>query len=329
LNLNDPKARQKDYYMEIEQAVEATNEHMFNSVASDISVLEEASRHILIAGGKRVRPKLLFLSYQAVGGTDLSSAVPLAAAVELVHTATLVHDDINDHGRVRRGRATVNEKWGRTFALLTGDFLFTKVYSLMAPYKDLNRLLAEATVALVEGETLQAYAVKTNNLNREIYQQIVAKKTASLFRAAAALGAEWGGGGTKESSALGDFGFYLGLAFQIIDDLLDLTGDAQLVGKDTGIDLMQGKGVGTVYAHETGSAMQFEQVMIAPEQTVEEDDPFAEIKRRLIADGAIDEGKQMAQIIAVQARRALEGIPHNSSVDQLNELLTLVLDRQN
>src|SRR5205085_9772011 len=117
-------------------------------------------------------------------------AVPLSAAIELVRTATLVHDDINDHGTTRRGRVTVNERWGRTFALLTGDFLFTKVYELMAPYKDLNIALAEATVALVEGETLQASAVKDNNFTREVYYRIIALKTAALFKASASLGAQ-------------------------------------------------------------------------------------------------------------------------------------------
>jgi geranylgeranyl pyrophosphate synthase len=320
--------------MHLEEAIQATDALMAEIVASDISVLEEASRHILRAGGKRVRPRVLFLAFQAVGGQDFASAVPLAAAIELVHTATLVHDDINDHGTTRRGQATVNERWGRTFALLTGDFLFAKVYTLMAPYKDLNKILAEATVALVEGETLQASAAKNNGLNRETYQQIVARKTASLFRAAALLGATHGGGYEKAVDALGEYGFYLGLVFQIIDDLLDLTGDPRLMGKQVGVDLTQGKGVGSVYAANYGKnngRANADTAVLAesgPESN-DGDDPLVAIKRRLIAGGAIDEGRQMAHMLAIQAGNSLDKLPDTEAVGALRDLITTVLDRRN
>ena len=129
--------------MELGQALRAVDDLLLSIVDSEVLVLQEASRHIISAGGKRIRPQVMFNAYLAAGGTNLSQAVPVAAALELVHTATLVHDDINDHGHVRRGRVTINDKWGRTFALLTGDFLFTKVYQLMAPYADLNITFAD------------------------------------------------------------------------------------------------------------------------------------------------------------------------------------------
>ena len=131
--------------MDITLAMQAVEDTMTEIVASDVDTLRDASQHILSAGGKRVRPRLVILAYAATGGEDIAYAAPVAAAVELVHTASVVHDDINDHGFMRRGRPSVNAIWGRTFALLTGDFLFTKVYELMAPYKDLNVALAEAT----------------------------------------------------------------------------------------------------------------------------------------------------------------------------------------
>ena len=290
-------------------------------------MLCEASRHIIKAGGKRIRPRILFLAYQAVGGDDLSNAVPVAAAIELVHTATLVHDDINDHGLMRRGRQTVNEIWGRTFALLTGDYLFSKVYELMAPYEHLNRTLAEATVALVEGETLQAAAVADDSLDRETYQQIVARKTASLFRASAMLGAELAGADRHDVEALGEYGFFLGLAFQIVDDLLDLTGDAEHMGKSAGIDLSQGKGFGAVVTHDSGNGHHLQEsggVAVA-----ENLDPYEEIKRRLIAGGAIEEGLQMARVLADQACSSLEKLSQNEYVHELRSIITLVLDRDN
>ncbi|MBN1429697.1 MAG: polyprenyl synthetase family protein [Anaerolineae bacterium] len=319
--------------MNLEDAVQACDDLMVETVASDVSVLEDTSRHIIAAGGKRIRPRLLFLAYQAVGGIDLAGAVPLATAVELLHTATLVHDDINDRGQVRRGRETINGRWGQTFALLTGDYLFTKIYTLMIPYGDLNKVLAEAAVALVEGETLQAVAARSDTLSREVYQQIVAKKTASLFRAAALLGAQWGRGTDKHVEALGDYGFFLGLAFQIVDDLLDLTGDSQIMGKETGVDIGQGKGVATVYVQSGlgGNGRSTGGVGVASPTVLQEDqedeDPYLRIKRQLIAGGAVDEGRQMALALATQSYSALECIPPSPAVEQLYNLVTLVLER--
>jgi octaprenyl-diphosphate synthase len=315
--------------MNLDDALKAVDDLMVTVTESDVDVLEAASRHIISAGGKRVRPRVLFYAYQAAGGQDLERAVPVSAAIELVHTATLVHDDINDHGRVRRGRDTINARWGRTFALLTGDFMFAKVYELMAPYGNLNVTLAEATVTLVEGETLQAAAAKDKALNREVYQQIVAKKTASLFRASAMLGAQLAGADREMVDTLGEYGFFLGLIFQIIDDLLDLTGDPKLMGKAAGMDVAQGKGVMVAVGSTSdnggdGRVATMERVDAPP---TDEDDPFLEVKRKLIAGGAAAEGRQMAEAIALQANAALDRLEDGPAIDGLRGLITLVLER--
>lgn len=314
---------------DLNAALRAVDARMMQAVESDVALLREASQHIISAGGKRVRPRVLFYAYEAAGGVDLTDAISIAAAIELVHTATLVHDDINDHGSVRRGRVTINEKWGRTFALLTGDFMFAKVYELMGPYGDLNITLAEATTALVEGETLQAAAAKDNALNREVYQEIVAKKTASLFRGAAMLGAQLAGGEQHIVDTLGEYGFYVGLIFQIVDDLLDLTGDPRLMGKAAHVDEAQGKGVATAVrrtapngAREDAQAATLEAVAVA-----DQDDPFLPMKRRLIAGGAVEEGRQMAEALALQANAALDRLPQSEAVDCLREIISLVKDR--
>src|SRR5258708_13165514 len=163
--------------MNNDQALRNVDALLRSIVNSDVDVLREASHHILEAGGERVGPRLTLVAYEALGGSDLDRVVPVAAAIELVHTATLVHDDINDHGSLRRGRPTVNARWGRTFALLTGDYLFTKVYELMAPYKDLNVVFAEATVALAEAEALQAAATTSGHLDRDPYTRPIANTT--------------------------------------------------------------------------------------------------------------------------------------------------------
>lgn len=292
----------------LDSALQSVETVMATIVQSDVTVLRDASLHILGAGGKRIRPRLVFLSHMATGGTDFDDVARVAAAVELVHTASVVHDDINDHGVVRRGKASVNAIWGRTFALLTGDFLFTKVYELMAPYKDMNIILAEATVALVEGETLQAAAVKDKNFTREVYYDIIAKKTAALFKAGGILGATLSNAPQAHIDALGNFSFNIGLAFQIIDDLLDLTADSDQTGKTSGIDVEQGKGFASV-------------------QNGESSDPMDIIREKLSDEKTIAEGKAQAQNLVMMAIAELDVLPDTDAKQELIQLAESVIER--
>ncbi len=307
--------------MTIQQAMQAVENIMFEVIKSDVKTLQDASRHILDAGGKRVRPRLVMLAYSALGGTDYIHAAPPAAAIELVHTASVVHDDINDHGVVRRGRPSVNAIWGRTFALLTGDFLFTKVYELMAPYKDLNIDLADATVALVEGETLQAAAVKENNFTREVYYEIIARKTAALFKSAGCIGAKLAHADQAAIDALGQYGYSVGLAFQIIDDVLDLTADSAQLGKTSGIDLAQGRGYVAAYSnngHATAGVA---------EAVAEEVDPMVSIKQKILQGDAINEARVQARALAQTAIACLDILPESPAKRELIELANMVVDR--
>lgn len=301
----------------IEQAIQRVDEAMLDVVASDVQVLQDASQHIVQAGGKRMRPRLVLLSYAALGGDDFDEVIPVAAALELVHTASVVHDDINDHGVVRRGRPSVNSIWGRTFALLTGDFLFTKVYELMAPYKDLNVTFSEATVALVEGETLQASAVKENNLNRQVYLDIIARKTAALFKAGGKLGALLADGDDEQVEALGRYGYYIGMAFQIIDDILDLIGDEEQLGKTAGIDMAQGKGFASVSngngGNGNGSNGENGHSML--------DD----MREKVIAN--IDKGRAQAKQFVDMAVAELDVLPDSVAKQQLIALGDTIIER--
>jgi geranylgeranyl pyrophosphate synthase len=290
----------------IEKAMQTVDEVMFNVVSSDVEVLRDASHHILEAGGKRVRPRLVTLSYLALGGEDLEGIAPAAAALELVHTASVVHDDINDHGVVRRGRPSVNAIWGRTFALLTGDYLFTKVYELMAPYgREMNELFAQATIALVEGETLQAAAVKNKNFSREVYMDIIARKTAVLFKIGAMMGGQLAEATDEQFEALSQFGFNIGLAFQIVDDVLDIIGDEEQLGKTAGIDIEQGKGF-----------------------TAVEGDVMESIKRKLMSADRLDKAREQARTLMEQAVNTLtDTIPPSTYRDELVALAHLVVER--
>ncbi|NDJ60815.1 MAG: polyprenyl synthetase family protein [Chloroflexi bacterium] len=300
----------------IDEALKAVDTTMYDAVDSKVTVLRDASRHILGAGGKRVRPRMMLLSYAALGGTNFDAVLPVAAAVELVHTASVVHDDINDHGVMRRGRPSVNAIWGRTFALLTGDYLFTQVYELMAPYgSEMNTILAAGTTALVEGETLQAAAVKDNNLSREIYFEIIGLKTAALFRSAAMLGSRLAGATDPVAEAFGQYGYNVGLAFQIIDDILDLIGDAEQLGKTSGIDVEQGRGIAVAYTagntpDNAGSS-----------------DPMVAIKQKLLQGDAIDTGRAQARQLVEMAIDALDVLPESAAKDELIALAYQVVDR--
>jgi octaprenyl-diphosphate synthase len=311
------------------EGVDAVEEILLASIDSEVELLNEASRHILQSGGKRMRPQVALLAYLAAGGNDLLEAAPMAAAIEMVHTATLVHDDINDHSLVRRGRPSVHARWGRTFALLTGDYLFTKVYQLMAPYgTPYNGIMATACSELVEGETLQAAAAKSGNIDRETYKRIVSLKTASLFEAAARMGSMMGGADERVVEALAEYAYNLGIAFQVVDDILDIIGDPETLGKPVGADVVQGRGAFVAQNGRTILSLQGGGEAVAePVVTLEETDPIQIMMSKLRNSGAIELARLQAREVAERARNALSIVPPSPARESLEDLIDLVLDR--
>jgi geranylgeranyl pyrophosphate synthase len=334
--------------MAIETSLQAVNDLLMATTDSSVSVLRDTSTHILQAGGKRLRPRLVLLAYQAVGGQDMDYVIPLAAAVEIIHTATLVHDDINDHGTLRRGRETVNARWGGTYALLTGDFMFTKTYEIMAPYPSaLNAILSKAAIALVEGETLQIHAAKLGRLDRDTYFEIIAKKTAALFVACTELGATAANAPPDHIQALSTYAYHLGLAFQIIDDVLDLIADPETLGKNAGIDLSQGRGIAAALPvthaasghsgkdgkgsnHKSGNHRSGGAPTAAAALTPDTaPGPF----RDSLLDGqtlavAVAKGREKANELAALALASLEPLPASAALDDLRALARHVIERE-
>lgn len=320
------------------EGLEAIDELLLSTIDSEVELLNEASRHILTSGGKHLRPHVAMLSYLAAGGEDLMDAVSMAAAIEMVHTATLVHDDINDHALLRRGRPSVHARWGRTFALLTGDYMFAKVYQLMAPYGPVyNTIMARACSQLVEGETLQAVSAKAGTIDRETYKRIVALKTASLFEGAARMGALLGGGDERVVNALADYAYNLGIAFQLVDDILDVIGDPEALGKPIGTDLAQGRGAFVTQPNgktilslqqpdEAGGGVAVAGVAVAEE---EESDPIARMMAKLRTSGAIEKARLQALEVIERARRALDDVPPSAARDELLSVTDDVLNRNN
>ncbi|MEM7799589.1 MAG: polyprenyl synthetase family protein [Chloroflexota bacterium] len=322
---------------QINKGMELVEDRLVSVVKTDVQTLSEASAHIISSGGKRVRPKLLMLVYLACGGRNVEEVIDLAASIEMVHTATLVHDDINDHSDFRRGKVAVHKRWGRTFALLTGDYLFTKVYELMAPYGNpFNVMMSDACVKLVEGETLQAHAAKTGEIDREIYKKIIARKTASLFEAAASMGSAYAGAPQETIDALTSYGYNLGMSFQLVDDILDVIGDAEEMGKPVGLDVAQARGVvvaenganGSAYSNGNGNG-NGNGVAIAERPVLAEDDPVKRMMERMRSSGALEIARLQAEEMSQRARKNLQVLPESEAKAELDNLIDLVLNRTN
>ena len=220
------------------EEVEATLRHALEGS----SVLEDIGTRLIESGGKRIRPQLLMASYLAAGGKDLSETVQVAAAFELIHTASLIHDDITDDPTLRRRRPAPHRRYGLSRALVAGDFIFAKSFQLLAgASEEVSNVIAGAALDTAEGEHLELIMSFDATVTREQHEEIMRKKTASLFTAAALVGAIMGGMDEEGKAALETFGDNLGIAFQMTDDVLDLEPSAALTGKPSGMDLREGR----------------------------------------------------------------------------------------
>ncbi len=206
------------------------------------SVLGDMGSGLIESGGKRIRPELLMISYIAGGGKDISETVEVAAAFELIHTASLIHDDITDDPTLRRRRPAPHRRYGLSRALIAGDFIFAKSFQLLAGVnEEISTIIADAALATAEGEHVELMLSFDATVTREQHEDIMMKKTAALFTAAAMAGATMGGMDEEHKAALESFSINLGLAFQITDDVLDLEPSAALTGKPSGMDLREGR----------------------------------------------------------------------------------------
>jgi octaprenyl-diphosphate synthase len=298
--------------MTIAEELDLVEDRLREAVASNVDLLAGASQYIIHSGGKRLRPRIVLLSYKSLGGEETSSIVPVAAAVELVHTASLIHDDINDHSDTRRGRATINARWGSSLALLIGDFVFVRLLNLIA---DLDprviRVMAQCCTGIVEGETLQMLHLGDTELTEETYLRIVELKTALLFSACAELGAAVGGGTEEEIAALREYGLNLGFAFQIRDDTLDLIGQTGELGKPVASDLGQGKmGLATIYA--LGKSRGARKILFSNDAQ--------RVNQLLAVTGALDYAAAKAQECVEKAKRALSLLPGSQAKSELIHL---------
>jgi octaprenyl-diphosphate synthase len=286
-------------------------------LASRVALINQISQYIITAGGKRIRPRLVLLFAQALGFTG-PERHELAATVEFIHTATLLHDDVVDESALRRGRATANARFGNPASVLVGDFLYSRAFQMMVSVNRMRvlQVLADATNVIAEGEVLQLMNMHDPDLAVADYLEVIRFKTAKLFEASARLGAVLAGAEPRLEEACASYGRSLGTAFQLVDDLLDYEGNSQELGKNVGDDLREGKPtLPLLLAMERGTAA--ERLLIR--QAIEQGElqKLPEVLAVVRRTGALDATRAMAQAEADQAQDALALLPSSSARDAL------------
>ena len=294
---------------------------------SGVPLVGSVSQYIISAGGKRLRPTLLLLCCGALGYQG-EQRYNLAAVVEFIHTATLLHDDVVDDSALRRGHATANAKFGNPASVLVGDFLYSRAFQMMMEAQSMRimQVLADATNVIAEGEVLQLMNMHNAALDESGYLQVIRSKTAKLFEASARVGAILSGASEAQEEACAEFGQALGTAFQVIDDVLDYTGDAAVMGKNLGDDLREGKTtLPLIAAMQRGTAAErlIIQTAIETGELSMLDQVIAIVKKT----GALDVARDAAHAEAQRAIAAAQRLPASAHTDCLLQLATQLLER--
>jgi octaprenyl-diphosphate synthase len=296
-------------------------------LASDVVLVNQVAEHIIAAGGKRLRPMLLLLAARALGhgGGD---AHQLAAVVEFIHTATLLHDDVVDESDLRRGRKTANALFGNAASVLVGDFLYSRSFQLMVELERMPvmKILADTTNAIAEGEVLQLLHVRNPDTDEPAYLKVIERKTAVLFAAATRLGALLAGADAALQQRLHDYGLALGYAFQIADDVLDYSADEAALGKHLGDDLAEGKAtlplIHAIRHTDAGTRARLRTIVEHGDG-----DAMPEVLAAIEATGGIEYSRRRAEDYAEAAERALEGLDDNDAVAALRGLARYAVRR--
>lgn len=308
--------------------MEAVDQVIRTRLHSDVVLVNQVGEYIVNSGGKRLRPALVVLAANAFGygGTQHHD---LAAVVEFIHTATLLHDDVVDESDLRRGQATASALFGNSASVLVGDFLYSRAFQMMVEVGDMQvmQIMSDSTNIIAEGEVLQLLNCHDASVNAENYLRVIYCKTAKLFEAAMRLGAIVAKADAASVEAVAKYGVHLGTAFQLVDDVLDYSGDAQEIGKNLGDDLAEGKPtLPLIYAMQHGSAAQAELVRTAIEQG--DLKLFDQVLQVVQQTGALEYTRQQAKREAEAACAALAGLPDTVYKKSLIELAEFAADRK-
>jgi octaprenyl-diphosphate synthase len=314
----------------IKNDLERLEESIDRLLTTRVTFIKDVVHHLIWSGGKRVRPILVILSSKLCGCQN-DTPLPYAAIVEFIHTATLLHDDVVDNAETRRGSATANTVWGNESSVLVGDFLFSKSFDLMVSDQnaEILKVMSRATTDLAEGEILELLKTSDAKTSEEEYFEVIASKTAVLLSAACEVGALLGDVEEKKRFALRDFGFHVGMAFQLTDDLLDYTSSGRTLGKDTGRDLKEGKvTLPLIHALKFASEREkasIEQALTKPRVSVAD---FRTIKKIIQKYGGLEYTARISKGHVDSAKSLMEVFPDSLFKKALVDLADYIVARE-
>ena len=317
------------FHQAVARDFESVNDLIINQIHSDVGLVEDIGQYLIKAGGKRLRPLLVLLvanalHYQGKKHHDL------AAIIEFIHSATLLHDDVVDMSDLRRGRLTANAKWGNAPSVLVGDFLYSRAFQMMVAVGDMQimKILSDTTNAISEGEVQQLINAKKPDISEEGYFDVIHKKTAILFEAACETAATLSGAEEIQKSQLTAYGYHVGVAFQLIDDALDYTGNTEDLGKNIGDDLSEGKPtLPLIYAMSNSSETQSS--MIAESIRNGDTSQLTQIIQIIRDSGALDYTLSLAKEHATSAIKTLETLPESIYKQAMIDLAEFSISRSN
>lgn len=311
----------------VEAETAAVNQLIIRELSSDVVLINQIGNYIVNSGGKRLRPMLLLLAARALGYKGEEHII-LAAVIEFIHTATLLHDDVVDESSLRRGQDTVNTLWGNAASVLVGDYLYSRSFELMVSIENMRvmQILSGTTTAIAEGEVLQLLNCNNPATTEQKYLEVIARKTAILFSAAAQLAAVLVGAPNETENGLKEYGLRLGIAFQLIDDALDYKADPEKLGKNLGDDLAEGKPtLPLIYAIEHGNAEQAAMLRSTIEHG--DRDRFKEVYAVVESTNAIAYTCERARQEAARAIAALSCVPSSEFKQALVQLAQFSVER--
>ncbi len=318
----------KSLLLPIEQDMAAVDQLIRARLRSEVVLINQLSEYIIGAGGKRLRPAAVLLAARACGYEGTQHHL-LAAVIEFIHTATLLHDDVVDESMLRRGRDTANAVWGNQASVLTGDFLYSRAFQMMVELQSMEvmRSLADTTNTIAEGEVLQLLNCRDPRITEQRYREVIWRKTAVLFQAGTRLGAALAQPAQAVVEALANYGLHLGVAFQLVDDALDYSADAAGLGKNVGDDLAEGKPtLPLIHALKHGTPAQQAELRSAIEKGSRERLP--QVLAAIESTGAIAYTAALAREESAQAIAALAAVPESPYKNALIDLASFAVERR-
>lgn len=316
------------FFNPIKKELKTVERSLIDNIDTDIVLLDNASTHLIKAGGKRLRPAFALLAAK-IYDDSLEKVIPVAVALELIHMASLVHDDVIDNSNVRRGAPTVKSKWGNRVSIYAGDYILAKSLYLVAGYKrsDMVDVLAEASMKICEGEIIQMLSCYNVNQDFKDYLRRIERKTALLISVSCKLGGMVSNAPQKEIAALTRYGYYLGMAFQVTDDILDFTADEKTLGKPVGSDIRQGViTLPALYALKNDSKRdELAELLSSPELCINQAERIIEI---VINSNGIDYAYDITRLYAQKAKQQLKLLPAVPVTKTLSDMADFILSRK-